>query len=242
MPKVAILAGGLATRLYPVTRTIPKAMLEITGKPFIFHQLNLLKRKGIKEVVICAGYLGEQIQGYLKDGKEVGISIKYSFDGDKLLGTGGALRKALPLLGDYFGVLYGDSYLDTDFSLVLNVFLSNNNLGLMTVLRNDNQWDKSNIIFFDGKIFKYDKKNHTPDMKHIDYGLALLRKKALEEFPEREVFDLADLYVNLINRKEMLGYEVIERFYEVGSVKGLQETKEYLEAFNKKLLEGGERK
>jgi NDP-sugar pyrophosphorylase family protein len=225
---VAILAGGLATRLYPVTKTIPKSMIELAGKTFISHQIELLKKKGITRVVICTGYLGEQIKDFLKDGTEHGISVDYSFDGDKLLGTGGALKKALPLLGNIFFVMYGDSYLNTDFKSILDYFLSHDKMGLMTVYKNENLWDKSNIIYSEGKILKYDKKDISPEMKYIDYGLGLLRKEAFQNITENEVLDLADLYKELINREGMLGYEVKERFYEIGSSEGLEETEKYL--------------
>lgn len=228
MPPMVILAGGLATRLYPDTRTIPKALLEIAGKPFIHHQLSLLKRKGITKILICAGYLGEQISGYLKDGSGLGLKINYSFDGETLLGTGGALRKAAPLLGDIFWVTYGDTYLDTDYNTILDTFHSYNKPGLMVVFKNKNRWDKSNILYSEGQILQYEKKNPSPDMKHIDYGLAVLRKEALEEISVGETFDLSLLYERLINRGEMLGYEVFQRFYEIGSREGLQETREYL--------------
>jgi NDP-sugar pyrophosphorylase family protein len=233
MPPIAILAGGLATRLYPDTRITPKALLEVAGSPFIHHQLALLKRKGITEVVICAGYLGEQIREFLKDGAGLGLKINYSFDGERLLGTGGALRKAAPLLGDIFWVTYGDAYLDTDYAAILDYFNAHNRLGLMTVFKNENRWDKSNILYSGGLILNYNKKSPIPDMKHIDYGLAIMRIEALAEFPPGEAFDLADLYVSLMNRGELLGCEVRQRFYEMGSREGLQETRKHLESWKK---------
>lgn len=228
MPTIAILAGGLGTRLYPETRVVPKALLEVAGRPFIYHQLVLLKNKGISEVVICAGHLGERIQEFLKDGSGLGLKINYSFDGEPLLGTGGALRKAASLLGEVFWVTYGDAYLDTDYKAILDYFHAQNRLGLMTVFKNENRWDKSNILYSAGEIIKYDKKSPTPDMKHIDYGLVVLKSEALAEIPAGEAFDLADLYKRLICRGELLGYEVRQRFYEIGSPEGLQETRKYL--------------
>lgn len=241
MPTIAILAGGLATRLYPKTMTIPKAMLEVLGEPFISHQMLLVKNKGITRVVLCVGHYGQQIRDYVKNGYQFGLSIEYSFDGDKLLGTGGALRNALPLLDDFFWVMYGDSYLNTDFRSILDYFITQDKLGLMTVFKNEDEWDRSNILYMDRKIVSYDKRNPTPDMKHIDYGLALLRKEAVEEIAESGVFDLADLYKRLIERGEMLGYEVNERFYEIGSLEGLQETSDYLWRLNQQHLEEKER-
>lgn len=228
MPPVAILAGGLATRLYPLTKTIPKALLDIAGQPFIYHQLKLLKAEGVSQVVICAGYLGDQIKDVVKDGSSIGLQVEYSFDGDRLLGTGGALRKALPLLGELFWVLYGDSYLDTRYEPILAAFLAQKKLGLMTVYENQGKWDTSNVVFRNGAILRYDKKNLTADMHYIDYGLSLLRKDALSGIPEEKVFDLPFVYTQLIDKNELLGYEVKERFYEIGKPEGLEELRNHL--------------
>ncbi|MHB8918161.1 MAG: sugar phosphate nucleotidyltransferase, partial [Desulfocucumaceae bacterium] len=152
MPQLVLLAGGLATRLYPLTRTVPKSMVEVAGEPFIKHQLTLLKKKGITSVLICAGYLWEEIKEYVGDGKKFGVSVNYSFDGDRLLGTGGALVKALPLLDEVFWVMYGDSFLDTEFSAVYKFFKASDKPGLMTVFKNENRWDRSNILYSDGLI------------------------------------------------------------------------------------------
>jgi len=231
MPPAAILAGGLATRLRPVTGTVPKAMVEVAGKPFIHHQLDLLKRKGIRRAVVCAGHLGEQIQAYVKNGSSLGLTVSYSFDGASLLGTGGALRKAAPLLGDVFWVTYGDAYLDADYAAVLEFFRGRSSPGLMTVYHNENQWDQSNILYAGGQILNYDKKRPTPDMKHIDYGLSLLSREVLDGIPAGKAFDLADLYAALVKSGQMLGYEVDRRFYEIGSPEGLRETRAYLESW-----------
>jgi NDP-sugar pyrophosphorylase family protein len=234
MPTVAILVGGYAKRLYPVTKTIPKAMLQVAGKPFIAHQLALLKKNGITKVVICSGYLSEQIEDFIGDGKQFGLSINFSADGEKPLGTGGAIKKALPLLGNTFFVMYGDTYLTIDFKLISDFFLSQNKKGLMTVLRNKDQWGKSNIVLKNGKIIKYDKKEKTMDMEYIDYGLSMLRKSAFDEIGDEEVFDLAKVYKYLIEMGQMIGYEVKNRFYEIGSAQGLAETEKYISSLSKK--------
>lgn len=234
--EIAILAGGLATRLKPVSETVPKSLIEVAGKPFIYHQLKLLQSKGIRKAVICAGYLGEQIQNYVGDGKEFGIQTEYSFDGDKLLGTGGALRKSLKFFGDNFFILYGDSYLDAEFENINEYFLKSNKTGLMTVLKNDGKWDKSNIEFENGEILVYDKKVTSGEMRYIDYGLGILNKKAFEDFENREVFDLEEVYRKLLKKKQLAGFEVHERFYEIGSFTGLEETEKYL--LNKKHANG----
>lgn len=231
---IAIIAGGLATRLRPITEKIPKSMVEVAGKPFISHQLELIKRNNIEKVVICAGFMGKKIQDFVKDGSEYGLDIRYSYESEKLLGTGGAVRNALPLLGDIFWVLYGDSYLNVDFKSVNEYFSSNTKSGLMTVFRNDKKWDKSNIVFRDKKIIEYNKKKYTQEMNYIDYGLGILTKKAFEDYDKSsyggsaDVFDLASVYQDLLGRNELLGFEITERFYEIGSFDGLKETENYI--------------
>jgi N-acetyl-alpha-D-muramate 1-phosphate uridylyltransferase len=225
---LVLLAGGLATRLYPVTHNVPKSMLEIAGKPFIAHQLELLKKNNIEKVVICAGRLGEQILDYVGNGEKFDLDVKYSFDGEKLLGTGGAIKKALNLIENEFFIMYGDSYLDIDFNAINKYFNRFGKLGLMTVLKNENLWDKSNIIFKDGKLLKYDKRNYLPEMNYIDFGLGIVKKESFNLFNGIDEFDLADLYMKLLEKNELIGYEVFNRFYEIGSFKGIEETEKYL--------------
>ncbi|HQY50735.1 MAG TPA: sugar phosphate nucleotidyltransferase [Ignavibacteria bacterium] len=225
---LALLAGGLATRLKPVTETIPKSMLDVAGIPFIHHQLNILKNKGIKKVVICAGAMGEQIKSYTDSNPLEGMEIIFSFDGEKLLGTGGALKKALSKLNENFFVMYGDSYLDTDFNDINKYFLDQNKKGLMTVFRNEGKWDISNIEFENGKILNYDKFSKNENMRHIDYGLGILTQSAFKNFSNEEVFDLAEVYKLLLKNNELAGFEVMERFYEIGSFSGLEETRKLL--------------
>jgi D-sedoheptulose 7-phosphate isomerase len=225
---VALLAGGLATRLRPATETVPKALIEIAGRPFIDHQLALLGRKGVRRVVLCLGHLGEQVQAHLGGGSAHGLELRYSYDGPRLLGTGGALRHAAPLLGELFWVVYGDSYTDIDYRGVLSEFLHRDVLGLMTVLRNEGRWDRSNVVFRDGRLLRYDKRAPTREMTHIDYGVALLRRAALERIPADQPYDLADLYRELVDEKLMAGHEVGRRFYEIGSPAGLEETRSFL--------------
>jgi NDP-sugar pyrophosphorylase family protein len=225
---VAILAGGLATRLYPLTENLPKSLIEVAGKPFIVHQIELLRRNQIDHIVLCVGYLGEMIQEALGDGQALHVRIDYFFDGPLLLGTGGVLKKALPLLGDSFFVLYGDSYLDVDYETVRNAFEGSGKLGLMTVYHNAGRWDRSNVLFSNGQIIRYNKRQPAPEMQHIDYGLGVLRKEAFAEFPDGENFDLAQVYQALSARNQLAGYEVTQRFYEIGSPEGLEETRRFL--------------
>ena len=220
---VAILAGGLATRLRPITEKIPKALITVAGQSFLAHQLRLLRTAGIRRVVLCVGYRGEMIEQEFGGGANAGLELSYSFDGPQLLGTGGALKKALPLLGNRFFVLYGDSYLPIDYGAPARAFVESNKLGLMTVFRNDGRWDTSNVWFQDGVIKSYSKKEQRPEMRHIDYGLGVLNSAALAHWPDGTFFDLADLYRDLIGRGELTGFEVEQRFYEIGSTEGLAE-------------------
>ena len=227
MLPVAILAGGLATRLRPITETIPKARVEVAGTPFIVRQLGYLRGQGIDHVVLCLGHLGEQIQTLIADGSQFGLDVRYAFDGPKRLGTGGALKVALPLLGDAFFVLYGDSFLPIDFRHVERDFMSSGKPALMTVLQNRDRWDKSNVEYGDGVVVEYNKHQPRPEMAYIDYGLSILSAAALAEYPSGSAFDLAEVYRALSLAGNLAGHEVFERFYEIGSHQGLAETEAY---------------
>ena len=219
---VAILAGGLATRLRPITEKIPKSLVPVAGRPFLAHQLEMLHARGIQRVVLCIGYLGEMIRQEF--GREAfGIQLEYSFDGEKLLGTGGAIKRALPKLGQEFFILYGDSYLPIPYAPVAEFFHRSGQLGLMTVYRNEGQYDASNVVFADGEIKVYDKKSKLPEMRHIDYGLSLFKSSVFEAYAVDQVFDLAEVMGKLVREKQLAGYEVLERFYEMGSPAGLTE-------------------
>jgi NDP-sugar pyrophosphorylase family protein len=225
---VAILAGGLATRLRPMTETVPKSLLEISGEPFAVHQLRLLQSKGIRHIVFCVGHLGELIQSAIGDGAALGLQVDYSFDGPALLGTAGAIRNALPKLGDSFFVMYGDSYLPCDYATIAQKFKTAGVLGMMTVFRNEGKWDTSNVEFEVGKIVAYSKTDRTPRMRYIDYGLGVFRAEAFRDLPAGKVCDLTELYTDLLRRKQLAAFEVQERFYEIGSPEGLRETAEFL--------------
>jgi N-acetyl-alpha-D-muramate 1-phosphate uridylyltransferase len=223
MLPVAILAGGLATRLRPLTDSLPKALIEINGEPFIAHQLRLLASGGIRDVVLCVGYRGEMLQEFVGGGQRFGIRVEYSFDGPELLGTGGAIRRALPRLGEAFFVLYGDSYLPCDYRAVEAAFRASGKMALMTVFRNEDRWDASNVEFTGGRILAYDKKNRTERMHHIDYGLGAFQRRAFEALAPDTAYDLAGLYQDLLARGELAGFEAKERFYEIGSAAGIGE-------------------
>lgn len=225
---VAILAGGLATRLHAVAPTVPKSLVDVAGKPFAVHQVELLKTHGFSELVFCIGHLGQAIEDALGDGSRWGVRIRYVHDGPVRRGTGGALRHALGQLGDAFFVLYGDSYLDCDYRAIARAFEASGRSGLMTVCRNDNRWDRSNVRFEGGRILRYDKQAATADMRHIDYGLGAFRASAFAARGEDETFDLVEVYQALLANDDLAGVEVPGRFYEIGSPAGLDETRAYL--------------
>src|SRR5262245_8827394 len=213
----------------PLTDAQPKALIEIAGRPFVEHQLELLRRHGIRKVVLLVAYRAEAIQARLGDGEALGMQIAYSSDGERLLGTAGALRRAAPLLGERFFVLYGDSYLDVDYQAVWDAALRAPEPALMTVYRNDGRLETSNVLFEGGRLVAYDKRAPAPAMRHVDYGLGVLRTSLLARVPEAEPFDLADLYGALAAEGQLAGYEVTRRFYEIGSPAGLAETRALLE-------------
>lgn len=221
---VAILCGGLGTRLYPLTQSKPKALVEVRGEAFIAHQLRLLNAAGIDKVVLCLGHHGEMLRDYVGSGRQFDMQVMYSFDGSTPLGTAGALRKALALLGEEFFVVYGDSYLLCDYQAVARAFHAAGKKALMTVFRNEGRWDRSNVEMSNlGSVRVYDKKNPTPQMRHIDYGLGVFRKAAFDCVPVGSNFDLAALYQQLLREGELSACEVEERFYEVGSFEGIEE-------------------
>ena len=228
---LVLLAGGLATRLHPLTHTVPKSLIPIRHKPFILYQLALLYKQGIREIVICLGYLGEQIETLLRQHRPPDLSIHYVYDGDRLLDTAGAIRKILPLLDDHFFVLYGDSYLTYSYWQIQQVFLQAKTLALMTVFKNANQWDKSNVVFVQGRIMLYDKTRLLPEMQYIDYGLHVFDKRAFVHYvPPNVPYALSLLQQQLLRDEQLAAIEVPERFYEIGSFTGIRDFEAYLDA------------
>jgi NDP-sugar pyrophosphorylase family protein len=230
---VAILAGGLAKRLGDLAASTPKALVEVAGRPFAEHQIELLRRNGVTEIVLLVGHLGGMIRETIGNGSRWNIRIRYASEDSRLLGTGGSIRHALGLLGAQFLVLYGDSYLDCDYPAIERAFLSSGRDGLMTVYRNENRWDRSNVRFEAGRIMAYDKVNTMAEMHHIDYGLGALKAAAFDGFADGDAFDLAAVYQRLLAAGALAGYEVSGRFYEIGSPEGLKETRAHLSAATK---------
>ena len=232
LPPVCILAGGLGTRLGGLVADTPKPLLEVAGRPFLAHQLDLLRRHGARRIVMCVGYLGERIEARIGDGNELGLTIRYVYDSPGLDGTAGAIRNASNELGDEFLVLYGDTYLRLDYRGVVGAFRRSGKLGLMTVLRNEGAWDRSNALYVDGRVVRYDKENPGPDMQWIDYGLGAMRREALDVAGAEEP-ELPAVYRELAARGQLAGYEATERFYEIGTEASLAETEAFLRAVSK---------
>ena len=223
-----ILAGGKGTRLGPLTAGIPKSMVPVAGRPFLEHQLKLLLRRGVREIVLCVGHFHAQIERYFQKGERFGVCITYSYEKDKLLGTGGALKNAAPFLEDFFLLMYGDSYLEVDYQAVWRQFTRRRLPALMTVYRNRDRYDRSNVIFEDGKVRLFDPDRKHADLQYIDYGLSVLSKNLLEEIPDGVRYNINLLYQRLAREGRLAGHEVFNRFYEIGSGEGLRELEKHL--------------
>jgi MurNAc alpha-1-phosphate uridylyltransferase len=226
---VAILSGGLATRLGAVTKTLPKSLIPIDGEPFICHQLRRLKIQGVSKVVICVGHLGQLIKDEIGDGGRFGLEILYSSDGDALLGTGGAIKKATSLLGDVFFIMYGDSFLTVDMLLVQRAFMQYQMSALMVVFKNEDKFEASNATLVGHLVSQYNKFEKVLEMKYIDYGLSVVSRKIFDDYSLEGKFDLGTVFERLSKNRELVGFETSERFYEIGSVKGLKETEKYIQ-------------
>jgi len=224
--QVVILAGGLATRLGPLTRSRPKSMVMIDGKPFLQYQIENIRNAGSQNILICIGHLGEQIVEYFGNGQRFDVNILYSKE-DRPLGTAGALKNAEKKLEDVFMTLYGDSYLTLNLVDIMRFFNRQNKLGLMTVYLNSGLYDRSNTAIQNGLVVKYEKGNNS--MVYIDYGLNVFRKQVLDFIPAGEFYSIEDIFSKLIERRELIAYEMKERFYEIGSQAGLSEFQKLVE-------------
>lgn len=223
---VAILAGGLGTRIQSVSKGLPKSLMKFNGKPFLEWQLQLLEKNKCRDVVICVGHKSDLIKNYLGSRPKSKLDIKLSHDGNYNLGTGGALVKARKHLGKAFLVLYGDSYLSINFEEVSEYFLSTKKLGLMTVLKNDQNLEPSNVYFRNKQVLQYDKANRNHKMKYIDYGLSAFKSDALSTFNADRFLDLSMILSKLVIQRQLVGYEVFQRYYEVGSIQGVRDFEE----------------
>jgi NDP-sugar pyrophosphorylase family protein len=228
MLPIAVLAGGFATRLGSLVEDTPKCMVEVNGKPFVDWQLDLLIKSGYEDFIFCVSYKSEIVQEFLGDGSDRGVRIRYSLDGETQLGTGGAIQNAFPLLGSSFGVIYGDSYLPTDYLAVEKKFLESKCQAVMTIYENRNQFDSSNVEFTKGKLINYEKGRKNSEMRFIDYGITYFREAAFDHWADQSAFDLSDVCHQLATHGQLDGFEVLERFFEIGSVQGIEELSQYL--------------
>lgn len=225
--QVAIIAGGLATRLGQLTKNLPKSLITIKGKPFIEYQLESLRRGGIRDIVMCLGHFGEQVEDCCGNGRRYGVRIRYSYE-TKRLDTAGALKLAELLLDDTFFALYGDSYVFLDFKGMLSAFQRENKQAMMSVYKNQDKYDKSNTNLKNGMVIEYSKETNT-GMNYIDYGVNIFRKEVLKMIPPGQPYSMTSVFNQLIINNELLAYEVKRRFYEIGSIEGLREFTKYVQ-------------
>ncbi|HEX4595188.1 MAG TPA: sugar phosphate nucleotidyltransferase [Bryobacteraceae bacterium] len=223
-----ILAGGLGTRMRPLTVTCPKTLLPVRNRPFAWHQVHWLASQGVDDLIYCIGHQGDLIRRYWESQPKPLPSIRYVDEGEQLRGTGGALRLAhkQSVLDESFLVIYGDSFLPVEFPPIWRAFQASEMPALMTVLRNESRWDRSNVIYESGRLILYDKQAD-PRMHHIDYGLSAFRRELFDDTPD--LLDLATLLHQLSLENRLAGFEVTERFYEIGSPQGLADLENYLE-------------
>jgi NDP-sugar pyrophosphorylase family protein len=221
--QMVILAGGLGMRLRPLTERVPKCLIPVNGRPFLEYQLEMLARRGVRDIVLCVGHLGEAVLDHLGAGHRLGVNIVYSWERDGLLGTAGALKRAEPLLAGEFFVTYGDCYLLLDYRAIMTSFRASDALGMMVVYRNHDLLERSNVVVHDGRVAAYDKNTRLPGMEYINEGLSVLRRRALRLVPEGEPLSQEELYGGLIAKEKLLAYETQQRFYEVGSLRGIEE-------------------
>lgn len=221
--QAVILAGGMGTRLRPLTHSVPKAMVPVCGRPFLTYQLEYLAHHHIRDIILCVGYLGDAIEAHFGDGQRFGVEIRYGHEGDRLLGTAGAIKNVQHLLDDAFFVTFGDSYTVVDFETILDYFRRRDRLGLMVVLRNEDRWDSSNVVLDGDLVRVYDKQRAHPGMRYIDFGVSLFRREAFRDLSPGVPVDLDAVNQRLIAQQQLLAWETHDRFYEIGSVKGLRE-------------------
>ena len=225
---MVILCGGRATRLGDIAKETPKSMIKIEGKPFLEYQIDFLKKSSIRDLILCVGHLSDKIKDYFGNGRDFGINIIYSHDGEKQLGPIGAVKNAQSLLDDVFFIMYGDSYVTVDFKKVYSYFLKRNKLGLMCVYKNYDKYDKSNLVVKDNFVKSYNESENSNEMVYIDYGTSILRKESLDRVPNDTFFSTNRFFIDLIKDRELLAYEVKERFYHIGTPDAIKEFKAFV--------------
>ena len=229
--QAVVLAGGLATRMRPRTLRVPKAMLEVAGRPFVEWQLERLASCGLRDIVMCIAHLGEQVRKHVGDGARFGVHVSWSDEGSTLLGTAGAVRNALPMLAPTFLVTYGDSYLPFDYADPLSLLDGHDDCdGVLAVFANAGQWDASNVVMDASRewVLRYEKGSKDPDFDCIDYGAMALRREVIATVPPGKPAGLDALQRGLASRNRLRACVARERFFEIGSPEGLAELDRYL--------------
>jgi len=221
--QAVILAGGLGTRLGELTKDVPKSLVPVAGRPFVEHQLALLKAAGVERAVLCIAHHGQQIVDRLGDGSRWGLELAYSHEGVELLGTGGALKKAEPLLDEAFMMMWGDSYLLLDYAAIWRDFLAQPLPAMMVVYKNMNQRVPSNLVVGEGLVTVYDKWAEDPAKMYIDEGLTCMRRELLERVPADQPFAIEEIFRDLAGQHRLAAWETAQPFYEIGSPVGLAE-------------------
>ncbi len=218
------MAGGLATRIRPLTNEIPKSLVSIEERPFLQYQIELLTCYGIKDIILCVSYMGKKIENCFGDGNKYNARIIYSYEKEKLLGTGGALKLAEKNLKENFFLIWGDSYVNLNYKEMHDFHLKNSDNFDVTIaiFYNIRNYDKSNIVYKSGKIKKYEK-NSTDKMKYIDAGVMVINKKLLLRIPPGKVFQIENLFTKLAKEEKIKPFLIKKRYYEVGSLKGLNQ-------------------
>jgi N-acetyl-alpha-D-muramate 1-phosphate uridylyltransferase len=225
--QAAILVGGLGTRLGSLTKGTPKPMVVVAGKPFLEHEIGLLKRSGIDDFVLCVGYLGEKVESHFGDGSRLGVRVRYSYDGPRLLGPAGALKRAETFLGERFFVTYGDAYLRMDYRRMMKALEDSGKMGVMAVYENRGKYGRSDVVVSGGRVTKYDKRGGR-GMEWVNFGVSALRRGALAAIPEGEEFGEEAFYGELIRREELVAFPVGDRFYEIGTPASLDEFERFI--------------
>ena len=223
-----ILAGGLGTRLYPVTQTIPKSLVPVAGRPFVDWQIELLRRGGIDDLIMLVGHMGDEIRSHLGDGSRLGVRVRYSDEGARRLDTAGAVRHALQILDEVFFLTFGDSYLDLPYRRIWDDYQRSGAEALMVVYRNDNQFDTSDVFVEDGRVRAYQKQPQLPGAVYINDGLHVIRREGIAALGAGERVSLQQFLQPVIARGGLMAWETQQRFFEVGSFAGLKELEEKL--------------
>ena len=222
--QAVILAGGLGTRLYPLTKLIPKPMVPVAGAPYLEHQLRMLARQSINDIVLLTGYHGNQIEDYFGDGASHGLSIRYARE-ETPLGTGGALREAAQLLADTFLIIYGDSYLPIDYSVVLRKVKDSANCGVLVAYNNSEDTTVSNNLAVDveGFVTRYEKGTRDRGLTHVEAGVSAFRRRVLNYIPPTGVVSFEEnVYPRLIAERQLIALPTAQRFYDIGTPERLK--------------------